>query len=132
MSGTYYLSPAQQADIIARRREGRPDIASMTDEERAAAGLMTTGQAARHERLRSLPHPKLAERLHGPDPDDPWAKPEPDAFEAWQASVWAAWEKAGHYERACSGWLDDVDGNVICATCLEAVPVPAGGASDAA
>lgn len=126
------LSPAQQADILARRREGRPDIAAMTDEERRAAGLMDLGQAAAHERLASLPHARLAERVHGPDPDDPWAKPEPDVFEAWQKAVWHAWEKAGHYERGHDGWLDDVNGNVICATCLEAVPVPAGGAFDAA
>lgn len=118
------LSQAQQADLAARRREGRPDIAAMSSDERSAAGLMTVGQAAEHERLRSLPHARLAERVKGRVPDDLWAAPEPDAFEAWQRSVWDAWEKAGHYERACSGWVDDVNGNVMCATCLEAVPVP--------
>lgn len=126
------MSPVQLADAIARERAGRPDPSVMTDEERRAAGLMDLGQAAEHEHLASLPVTRLAERVRGPVPADPWATPGPDAFEAWQASVWAAWEKAGHYERGHDGWLDDVNGNVICATCLEAVPVPAGGAFDAA
>lgn len=116
------MSSAQLADADARRREGRPDIAAMTNDERTAAGLMTRRQAAQHERLRVLPHPHPAERIHGPDPDDPWV------FDEWTRSVWHAWEKAGHYERGHDGWLDDVDGNVICASCLAPVPVPAGGA----
>lgn len=52
-----------------------------------------------------------------------------EVLDAWTRAVWHAWEKAGHYERHCDGWLDDVDGNVICATCLEPVAVPAGGAA---
>lgn len=122
-TGRSLLSTAQLADIDARRREDRPDITAMTEDERAAAGLMTRRQAVAHERLRILPHPHPAERIHGPDPHDPWA------FDEWTRSVWHAWEKAGHYERHCDGWLDDVDGNVICATCLEPVAVPAGGAA---
>lgn len=117
------LSPAQQADLAERRRDGRPDIAAMSNEERRQAGLMDRRQAAEHERLATLPHVRLAERVRGPQPDDIWAT---DEHEAWRQSVQGAWEAAGHYERSCGGWLDDVHGNVICATCLEAVPLPEG------
>ena len=67
------LTPAQQLDLAERRRDGRPDISAMTDAERLAAGLMTLGQAARHERLASVPHARPAERVRGPVPDDIWA-----------------------------------------------------------
>ena len=50
----------------------------------------------------------------------------PEVFDAWQRSVWDAWEAAGHYERGCDGWMDDPAGNVACTTCLEAVPMPEG------
>lgn len=67
-----YLTPAQQADLAERRRDGRPDIAAMTSEERRQAGLMIRRQAVEHERLASVPQYRLAERLRGPDPDDIW------------------------------------------------------------
>ena len=67
------LTPAQLADAVDRLREGRPDKAAMTNEERRQAGLMDRGQAAEHEHLASIPSTRLAERVHGPDPDDMWA-----------------------------------------------------------
>jgi hypothetical protein len=67
------LTPAQQTDAVRRRREGRPDIARMTNEERRRAGLMDRQQAAEHERLAIIPHARLAERSRGPVPDDIWA-----------------------------------------------------------
>jgi hypothetical protein len=66
-------TPAQLADAIARQREGRPDKAAMSNEERTAAGLMDRHQAAEHEHLTVLPHPRLAERVRGPVPGDIWA-----------------------------------------------------------
>ena len=77
-----WRTPAQQADAVLRCRDGRPDIAFMSNAERAAAGLMTRQQAAEHERLAIVPHVRLAERCRGPVPDDIWALPaggEPDA-----------------------------------------------------
>ena len=50
----------------------------------------------------------------------------PEVFDAWARSVWDAWEAAGHYSRSCDGWTDDPQGNVICTTCLEGIPVPEG------
>lgn len=69
------LTRAQLADLAVRRREGRPDIACMSNAERRAAGLMDRRQAVEHERLASIPTTRLAERVHGPDPDDMWATP---------------------------------------------------------
>ena len=67
------LTPAQQNAATERHRDGRPDKAAMTNEERRQAGLMDRGQAAEHEHLASIPSTRLAERVHGPDPDDMWA-----------------------------------------------------------
>jgi hypothetical protein len=77
-----WQTPAQQAARALRRRDGRPDIARMSNAERRAAGLMTRREAAEHERLATLPHARLAERCRGPVPDDIWMLPaggEPDA-----------------------------------------------------
>lgn len=104
------LSPAQQADLIARRREGRPDIAAMTNEERRAAGLMDIGQAAEHEHLRSLPVTRMAERTRGPVPDDIWATDpgDEDRLQAWRLVF-----GAGHLD--CGGWTIDGSGALVCA-----------------
>jgi hypothetical protein len=59
-------TPAQLADAAARARDGRPDKTVMSNQERLAAGLMDRGQAAEHERLVTLPHERLAERVRGP------------------------------------------------------------------
>ena len=75
-------TPAQLADAIARARDGRPDIADMSNEERREAGLMTRGQAAAAERRATVPQARLAERVRGPVPDDIWALPEPEADHA--------------------------------------------------
>jgi hypothetical protein len=66
------LTPLQQADIIARHRDGRPDITVMSGEERRARGLMDLRQAAEHEGLaaRVLSSTRLADRVRGMDPDD--------------------------------------------------------------
>ena len=71
------LTPAQQLDAMRRRREGRPDITHMSNAERRRAGLMDRRQAIEHERLASIPHTRLAERIRGQDPDDIWAGGEP-------------------------------------------------------
>ncbi len=68
------LTPAQLLDVLARRRDKRPDIAFMTNRERRQAGLMDLGQAAEHEHLASIPCDRLADRSRGPVPDDDiWA-----------------------------------------------------------
>ena len=73
------LTPAQQTAATERLRDGRPDKAVMTNQERRQAGLMDRRQAAEHERLVIIPHARLAERTRGPIPDDIWAGGEPDA-----------------------------------------------------
>ena len=67
------LTDLQLADALARERDGRPDIAAMTGDERQAAGCMTLREAVEWERLPIVPSARPAERLHGPDPDDIWA-----------------------------------------------------------
>lgn len=83
MSRARRMTPLQLADAIARERDGRPDIAAMTGEERQAAGVMTLREAVEWERLPIVPCARPGERLHGPDPDDIWAAPvtggDPDA-----------------------------------------------------
>lgn len=81
MNGASRLSPAQQSAKAQRVREGRLDTAAMSNRLRRALGLMDRRQAAEHERLRTLPHARLAERTRKPDPDDIWtvAGGEPDA-----------------------------------------------------
>ena len=49
----------------------------MTNQERHRAGLMTRQQAAEHEHLASLYHPRLADRVRGFLPDDIWTVPLP-------------------------------------------------------
>lgn len=79
MSGASYLSPAQQSAEARRVREGRLDTAAMSNRLRRALGLMDRRQSAEHERLRTLPHARLAERTRKPLADDPWATTEPEA-----------------------------------------------------
>ena len=67
------LSPAQRAARTWRLRDGRPDKAFMSNEQRRALGLMDRQQAVAHERLTIIPHPRLADRVRGPQPDDIWA-----------------------------------------------------------
>ena len=73
MSRARSMTPLQLADAIARERDGQPDIASMTGDERRAAGCMTLQEAVEWERLPIVPCARPGERLHGPDPDDIWA-----------------------------------------------------------
>ncbi len=75
------LTPAQLLDAIARERDGRPDKAAMSGEERHDRGLMDWGEAAEHERLATIPSTRLADRVRGPVPDDIWITGggEPDA-----------------------------------------------------
>jgi hypothetical protein len=75
MNGASWLTPAQQAAAARRAREGRLDTAAMSNRLRRALGLMDRHQAAEHERLTILPHPRLAERTKGPVPDDIWLLP---------------------------------------------------------
>ncbi|HEV2450751.1 MAG TPA: hypothetical protein VGS62_02350 [Streptosporangiaceae bacterium] len=75
MSRARSMTPLQLADAVARERDGRPDIAAMSDEERRAAGCMTLREAVEWERLPIVPCARPGERTHGPDPDDIWALP---------------------------------------------------------
>src|SRR6185437_12389188 len=81
MNGASQMSPAQQSAKAQRVREGRLDTSAMSNRLRRALGLMDRQQAAEHERLRTLPHARLADRTRGPVPDDIWVLPaggEPD------------------------------------------------------
>jgi hypothetical protein len=73
MNGASRLTPAQLTAAVERARDGRPDKTAMTNAERLEAGLMDRSQAAAHEHLTVLPHPRLAERVRGPVPGDIWA-----------------------------------------------------------
>lgn len=73
MNGASRMSPAQQSAQARRVREGRLDTSAMSNRLRRALGLMDRQQAAAHERLRQLPHARLAERSRKPLTDDPWA-----------------------------------------------------------
>lgn len=73
MSRARSMTPLQLNEAIARERDGRPDIAAMTDEERRAAGCMTLKEAVEWERLPIVPWARAAERSQGPVPDDGWA-----------------------------------------------------------
>lgn len=81
MSAASYQTPAQQSAKAQRVREGRLDTTAMSNRLRRALGLMDRQQAAEHERLRTLPHARLADRVRGPVPNDIWvtAGGEPDA-----------------------------------------------------
>ena len=74
MSAARWQTPAQQTARLARQRDGRPDLAVMTNAERLEAGLMDRGRAAAAERLAAVPQVRLADRVRGPVPDDDlWA-----------------------------------------------------------
>jgi hypothetical protein len=121
VNGSSRLSPAQLADAAERRRDGRLDKAVMTNEERRSLGLMDRRQAAQHERLVQLPHPRLAERVRGFDPDDIWVNDLPDADDA---AAWQAWQDAGHLVRGCAGWQADLLCSEVTCACGERVPLP--------
>ena len=114
-------TPAQLADAVSRQREGRPDIASMTNEERHAAGLMTRQEAVEWERIPIVPQSRPAERVHGPVPDDPWASELADGG----LSVWKAWQAAGHEAMGCNGWSQDGRRDRVVCSCGEVVALPA-------
>jgi hypothetical protein len=112
MTAASRLTAAQLNAALERERDGRPDKAAMSNEQRREAGLMTRRQAAEHEHLAALPVVRLAERVRGPVPDDPWASDE--------AMAWRAWQSAGHLGKGCEGWLQDFDDRIVCA-CGEVV-----------
>lgn len=115
MKGAARLTPAQLAAAVERDRDGRPDKAVMTADERRAAGLMDLHQAAEHEHLATLLHERLADRRRGPDPDDPWAGADETL------AIWRAWAAAGHTD--CGSWHQDPGGPLVCA-CGELIVVP--------
>ena len=73
MSRARSMTPLQLTEAISRDRDGRPDLAAMTDGERRAAGCMTLKEAVEWERLPIVPYARAAERVHGPVADDIWA-----------------------------------------------------------
>jgi hypothetical protein len=62
-----------RADGLPVNRDGSLSRSRTTDEQKDAAGVMTSAQQAEHSKLRKLDHPRPAERSTGPAPDDPWA-----------------------------------------------------------
>jgi hypothetical protein len=69
---------AERDDGLPTNRDGSLARSQLTDEQRAAAGVMTGQQAREHGKLRKLDHPRPAERSNGPMKDDPWATAAPE------------------------------------------------------
>jgi hypothetical protein len=72
------LAIASQDEVRNRREDGLPvnrdgslARSQVTDEQRAAAGVMTSGQAREHGQLRKLDQPRPADRSNDPA-DDMW------------------------------------------------------------
>lgn len=123
MTGLSRLTPAQLADAAERLRDGRPDKAAMTNEQRRSLGLMDRRQAAEHERLVQLPHPRLADRVRGPIPIDAWVITLLDGDDE-DVAAWRAWQDAGHLARGCIGWQADLLCSEVTCACGERVPLP--------
>ena len=117
------LTPAQQADIIARHRDGRPDITVMSSEQRRQRGLMDLRQAAEHEGLRArvTSCTRLADRVRGQAEDDMWAV---SADEMADRAAGEAWREAGHEARGCYGWSQDFMATELMCSCGERVRLP--------
>ncbi|HEV8197644.1 MAG TPA: hypothetical protein VGP87_13445, partial [Gemmatimonadales bacterium] len=60
-------------------RDGIVDPSQMTEGEKDAAGLMTRSQRVQHDALRRMGEPPAGavQIIREPDPEDPWAGPEP-------------------------------------------------------
>jgi hypothetical protein len=60
-------------------RDGIVDPSQMTEGEKDAAGLMTRSQRVQHDALRRMGEPPAGavQIISEPDPEDPWAGPEP-------------------------------------------------------
>jgi hypothetical protein len=65
----------QRADGLPANRNGTLSRSRTRDDQKAAAGVMTSAQRAAHTTLRKLDQPRPAERLTGPLPDDQWTTP---------------------------------------------------------
>lgn len=69
---------AEREDGLPVNSDGTVARSKLTEEERAAAGIMTGAQTREHGKLRKLDHPRSAERVSGPLPDDEWTAPAGD------------------------------------------------------
>ena len=72
------LAIASQEEVRNRREDGLPvnrdgslARSQLTDDQRAAAGVMTSDQAKEHGKVRKLDHPRPADRANDPA-DDMW------------------------------------------------------------
>lgn len=71
---------------LPANKDGSVSRSKLTDEELAAAGLMTKGEVRAHNKLArdTVANPKPAERLPATPPDDPWTGPPPgDEVGGW-------------------------------------------------
>lgn len=77
---------AERDDGLPQNRDGSLSRSRTTDEEKAAAGVMTAAQQAEHNQMARDVHRgdgRVASRLTGADPDDPWLDaPPPDPVDA--------------------------------------------------
>jgi len=69
--------PGRRADGLPVNRDGSLSRSRTSDEEKEAAGSMTSARKAEHTALRGLDRPRRAERLTGLLPADAWTLPGP-------------------------------------------------------
>jgi hypothetical protein len=61
-----------RSDGLPVNQDGSLSRSRTTDDEKQAAGVMTSGQHAEHTQLAKLDQPRAAERLDATPADDPW------------------------------------------------------------
>jgi hypothetical protein len=61
-----------RSDGLPVNRDGSLSRSRTTDDEKQAAGVMTSGQHAEHTKFAKLEQPRPAERLDATPADDPW------------------------------------------------------------
>ena len=66
---------AERDDGLPVNSDGTVARSKLTEEQRRDAGIMTNAQTREHGQLRKLDHPRPAERVSGPLPDDEWTGP---------------------------------------------------------
>ncbi|HEY5201630.1 MAG TPA: ERF family protein [Acidothermaceae bacterium] len=91
---------------LPRNQDGKISRSQTTDEEKAAAGVMTAAQQAEHSKLANVKDPKKAERTSEPVEDE-WTQP--DFCATWDADLAMLVDEAAierHLETARKAYED--------------------------